>query len=116
MSGIKVVAAVDSGRMRAMGLMNHGLYAMRWNDRPRRMLAEERGRRDFFRDHDHALSCLGLLLVFPTGTMDRAVAQLVGGLHMNQRNVGVERSQGHIFLARERTLDPPDVACAGATL
>ena len=92
MRRVVVVAAVDRGRVRAEGLVDHRLHAMGGDDGAFGLLLDHRGRHDLFGDHNQATGGLGLLLVLPARAVDPAIALRVCDLHMHEGDVGRERA------------------------
>ena len=87
---VVVIALKNSGGMSAKRLVDDGFNSMRGNDGLFRVSLDVFRGNKFFRDDNHSLAGFRLLFIFPTGTMNLRIALMIGDLHMNERNIGIE--------------------------
>src|SRR5262249_50347711 len=101
---VKVIALENGRRIGAERLVYDSFNAVSRNDRLVRVSLDVLGRYKLLGDHDDALTGFRLFLVFPACAMNLGISFSVGNLHMNERDIGIERPQENILFACERTL------------
>src|SRR5262249_44765799 len=114
MCGVVIVAAENGSGMRPVLLVDHRLDTVRRNDRALGLATNFVGGDNLFGDYDQTLGRFGLFFIFPTRTVDAAIALGVGGLHMNERHVRDERAHRDVIFAGEGAWDTLHVAGAGS--
>src|SRR5258705_8580728 len=114
MGRVVIVAAKDGGRMRAKRLVDNRFDAVGWNNGAFRFSLNRFGRHDLFSDYDQPTRGLGLLFVFPTRSIDAAIALGVGRLHMYERNVRGQSRHRKIGFAGERAFHGAELALGAA--
>src|SRR5215831_10037318 len=102
--GVEVIALENGRRMGAERLVYDSFNAVSRNDRLFRVSLDVLGGYKLLGDHDDSLTGFRLFLIFPACAMNLRISVRVGNLHMNERDIGIERPQQKILFACERTL------------
>src|SRR5262249_5611775 len=101
---VKVIALENGRRIGAERLVYDSFDAVSRNDRLCWVALDVLSGYKLLGDHDDSLTGFRLFLIFPACAMNLRISVGVGNLHMNERDIGIERPQENILFACERTI------------